>query len=76
MLPGIGEDAPTIVLTAHYDSFGLVPVSHIKMISENKGSYKIYLETTIFVLRCPFVVVYDSGCPSERILMEAESPSC
>uniref|UniRef100_A0A674MH68 Nicalin n=1 Tax=Takifugu rubripes TaxID=31033 RepID=A0A674MH68_TAKRU len=25
VLPGIGEDAPTIVLTAHYDSFGLVP---------------------------------------------------
>lgn len=25
------EDAPTIVITAHYDSFGLVPVSCIKI---------------------------------------------
>uniref|UniRef100_H3C2U5 Nicalin n=1 Tax=Tetraodon nigroviridis TaxID=99883 RepID=H3C2U5_TETNG len=25
VLPGIGEDVPTIVITAHYDSFGLVP---------------------------------------------------
>ncbi|XP_035518269.1 nicalin-1 [Morone saxatilis] len=25
VLPGTGEDAPTIVITAHYDSFGLAP---------------------------------------------------
>ncbi|XP_066502507.1 nicalin-1-like [Hoplias malabaricus] len=25
VLPGIGEDPPTIVITAHYDSFGLAP---------------------------------------------------
>ncbi|XP_041836734.1 nicalin-1 [Melanotaenia boesemani] len=25
VLPGAGEDAPTIVLTAHYDSYGLAP---------------------------------------------------
>lgn len=28
VLPGAGEDPPTIVITAHYDSFGLAPVSH------------------------------------------------
>lgn len=26
MLPGAGEDAPTVVITAHYDSYGLAPV--------------------------------------------------
>ncbi|KAI4905492.1 hypothetical protein NFI96_014276 [Prochilodus magdalenae] len=25
VLPGVGEDPPTIVITAHYDSFGLAP---------------------------------------------------
>ncbi|XP_054473225.1 nicalin-1-like [Anoplopoma fimbria] len=25
VLPGAGEDAPTVVITAHYDSFGLAP---------------------------------------------------
>ena len=29
VLPGAGEDVPTIVITAHYDSYGLAPVSHI-----------------------------------------------
>lgn len=33
VLPGSSDDAPTIVITAHYDSFGLAPVSHMKMIS-------------------------------------------
>lgn len=28
VLPGVGEDPATIVITAHYDSFGLAPVSH------------------------------------------------
>lgn len=28
VLPGAGEDPPTIVITAHYDTFGLAPVSH------------------------------------------------
>lgn len=27
VLPAAAEDAPTIVITAHYDSFGLAPVS-------------------------------------------------
>ncbi|XP_034389306.1 nicalin-1 [Cyclopterus lumpus] len=25
VLPGVGEDAPTVVITAHYDSYGLAP---------------------------------------------------
>lgn len=29
VLPGAGEDAPTIVITAHYDSYGLTPVSQL-----------------------------------------------
>lgn len=36
------EDAPTIVITAHYDSFGLVPVSCIKI--QLKKKKKEYLE--------------------------------
>lgn len=27
VLPAVAEDAPTVVITAHYDSFGLAPVS-------------------------------------------------
>ena len=30
VLPGAGEDVPTIVITANYDSYGLAPVSQIK----------------------------------------------
>lgn len=32
VLPGAGDDVPTIVITAHYDSYGLAPVSHMRMI--------------------------------------------
>lgn len=34
VLPGAAEDAPTVVIAAHYDSFGLAPVSHVNLIKQ------------------------------------------
>ncbi|XP_031422710.1 nicalin-1-like [Clupea harengus] len=38
VLPGVGEDPQTIVITAHYDSFGLAPVSSVS----TGGVYSVY----------------------------------
>ncbi|XP_016148343.1 nicalin-like [Sinocyclocheilus grahami] len=43
VLPGAGEDPPTIVITAHYDSFGLAPVSHTHYKAFYYQEFKHYL---------------------------------
>lgn len=47
VLPGAGEDLPTIVITAHYDSYGLAPVSYIAL---KKHFWKCVLVTGSKVL--------------------------
>lgn len=68
VLPGAGDDVPTIVITAHYDSYGLAPVGYTEQQHE---SVRFNSATTGLI-----VSFHPSGCPTERTLMAAVSPSC
>lgn len=81
VLPGTGEDAPTIVIAAHYDSFGLAPVSgtQIRQERERAGDESLGVGATVSLLcffsRTPGVGPRDSGCRMEPTPTEAASPS-
>lgn len=52
VLPGAGEDVPTIVITAHYDSFGLAPVSDIKLNSSSRCIHDCFQSCAILNCVC------------------------
>lgn len=72
VLPGAGEDLPTIVIAAHYDSYGLAPVSNTKT---NFSHIKIISKALPCRSSCVRICVQHSGCRTEQTLMAAGSPS-
>lgn len=75
VLPAAVEDAPTIVITAHYDSFGLAPVSHT---TRDKTPCQDFFEMAFFAKSAPppvFIYAGHSGFRTEPTRTAAASPS-